>query len=54
MQWLRRLEFKNIKRFDEKAGGKTAWVDFVESNCGVEDWDVVDKAFDLGTLVASL
>ena len=44
---------KSIKTFD-KLGGKSAWVDFVESTCDVENWDVVDKAFNLGTLVKSL
>jgi hypothetical protein len=44
---------KGIKRFDN-IGGKKAWVAFVEDNCGVKNWDVVDKAFDLGALAESL
>jgi hypothetical protein len=44
---------KGIKRFDNM-GGKKAWVKFVEDTCEVENWDVVDKAFDLGALAKSL
>lgn len=44
---------KSIQQVD-KYGGKDKWVQFVEDTCHVKDWDVVDKAFDLGTLVKSL
>lgn len=44
---------KSIKSVD-KYGGKKMWVDFVEKQCHIEDWEVVNKAFELGSLVKSL
>ncbi|KAM0722112.1 hypothetical protein Q7P37_001553 [Cladosporium fusiforme] len=39
---------KSIKKA-EKLGGKEGWTNFIESTCGIEEWDFdISEAFDLG------